>query len=79
MEGDHHTVVIERKTIERIDLRAMREQLPEKIWRPYLTTTEAVYVTIRRKRETSTYRRDKVAIAAKASKVAMADRSREEP
>jgi hypothetical protein len=82
IEGNDYTVVIERKSVERVDLASMRQHIEERIWRPFLIRGETLYVTLRRKREASTNRKSRTAIASTASKVAkaeyLAERSREE-
>ena len=49
LEGDDYTVVIETKVNARIDSRAMRRHVDERIWRPYLIATPTVYVRTERK------------------------------
>ena len=48
-QGDEHTVVIEHKTNQRVDLRAMRQNVAQEVWAPFLIESEAVYVTVRRR------------------------------
>lgn len=37
LEGDEHVAVVEQKVNERIDLKAMRQNVDASIWSPYLT------------------------------------------
>ena len=50
LEGDDCTVVVETKVNERIDLGAMREHVPEKVWKPFLISKPTAYVKAERKR-----------------------------
>jgi hypothetical protein len=47
--GDEYVVTVETKLNQRIDLDAMREHVPERIWRPYVVSKETAYVSVRRK------------------------------
>jgi hypothetical protein len=49
LQGDENTVVIEVKTNERLDLKAMRQRVDEATWRPFLVSKEIAYVNVRRK------------------------------
>jgi hypothetical protein len=42
LEGDDHVAVVTTVVNERIDLRAMRQNLPESVWSPYVTSTPTV-------------------------------------
>jgi hypothetical protein len=46
--GDDHVVVVERKENQRIDSAAMRKNVAEEIWRPYLISSVNDYVTVRK-------------------------------
>jgi hypothetical protein len=50
LEGDYHDAVITTVVNERIDLRAMRQHVPESVWRPYVIAAPSVYVRITDKR-----------------------------
>jgi hypothetical protein len=47
--GDNFVVIVERKVNTRIDGRAMREQVAESVWRPYLVEKAVDYVNVRRR------------------------------
>jgi hypothetical protein len=49
LTGDEHTVVVETKINERIDLKAMRERVPESVWRPFVISTTANRVTVQKR------------------------------
>lgn len=46
LAGDENTVVVETKTNERIDAKAMRANVAEEVWRPYVIATATTYVTL---------------------------------
>jgi hypothetical protein len=48
-DGDEYVVTVERKEHIRIDGNAMRQDVEESIWRPYLVTRSSDYVTLKRK------------------------------
>jgi uncharacterized protein (UPF0548 family) len=52
LEGDEHVVSVEVKINERIDARAMRQNVDESIWAPYLISTPSSYIKTERKHVT---------------------------
>jgi hypothetical protein len=44
LDGDDYTVSVETKVNERLDLKAMRENVPEEVWVPFLISTATHYV-----------------------------------
>jgi hypothetical protein len=49
LTGDENTVTVDTRTIERLDLRKMRELVPESVWRPFVVSTAASRVSVRKK------------------------------
>jgi hypothetical protein len=49
--GDDYTVTVDRKTIERVDLDAMRQHIAEEVWKPFLVSKEITYVNCRRRKQ----------------------------
>jgi predicted phage-related endonuclease len=48
--GDEYVAVVTTVVNERLDLRRMREHVPEDVWRPYAIETQSSYVTVRRRK-----------------------------
>ncbi|WP_298363403.1 hypothetical protein [uncultured Bradyrhizobium sp.] len=47
--GDDYVVTVQTHTSEKIDSKAMRTNVPERVWRPYVVESAAPYVTVKRK------------------------------
>jgi spermidine/putrescine-binding protein len=52
LDGDDYVAAVTTVVNERIYLRAMREHIPESVWKPFLISTPSVYVRTERKRAT---------------------------
>jgi hypothetical protein len=47
--GDDYTVIVETKITERVDLDAMRQHVPESVWRPFVIERATTYVNVRKR------------------------------
>ncbi|MCC8958700.1 hypothetical protein H8B02_36345 [Bradyrhizobium sp. Pear77] len=47
--GDQFEVTVQTHTSAKIDSKAMRASVPERIWRSYIVETTSPYVTVKRK------------------------------
>jgi hypothetical protein len=49
LEGNDHVVAVERKQHQRIDGPALRKNVDEEVWAPFVITAATDYVTVRKK------------------------------